>query len=297
MLGKVLFKINQNFGRIFFNNPNNLYNNIFNLSHKILISKKTTNTHVQKFLSHGFFKPEINSNDFCEKINAELNLQKTEDENGYFHFEITDKIKDLIKEHINNNFKNLLNEFEHYFNANISVAKVIIKRNFNIDKFENEVYSNNYHVDHNTYNHFKLFINLMDTDERNGPLHIYSKESTKNFVKINNYRNRNNYKKNDLNDQLYINSGKKGDSLIADTSMCLHKAGRVEKGQYRDILFITFITIPKKVVTKDFFYFDEIFPGIIWMPVGGSKLIKIAKPSSFRKMVSTFFDYYKNKIN
>ena len=65
--------------------------------------------------------------------------------------------------------------------------------------------------------------------------------------------------------------------MIADTSMCLHKAGRVEKGQYRDILFITFITIPKKVVTKDFFYFDEIFPGIIWMPIGGSKLIKIAK--------------------
>ena len=57
-----------------------------------------------KISSHGFFKPEINSNDFCEKINAELNW-KTEDENGYFHFEITDKIKDLIKEHINNNFK------------------------------------------------------------------------------------------------------------------------------------------------------------------------------------------------
>ena len=54
MLEKYFFKINQNFGRILFNNPNNLYNNIFNLSHKILISKKTTNTHVQKFLSHGF---------------------------------------------------------------------------------------------------------------------------------------------------------------------------------------------------------------------------------------------------
>ena len=92
----------------------------------------------------------------------------------------------------------------------------------------------------------------MDTDERNGPLHIYSKESTKKFVKINNYRNRNNYK-NDLNGQLYINTGKKGDSLIADTSMCLHKAGRVEKGQYRDILFITFITIPKKLLQKTSF--------------------------------------------
>ena len=82
------------------------------------------------------------------------------------------------------------------------------------------------------------------------------------------------------------------------TPQCVYIKQVESKREIIEILFITvFITIPKKVVTKDFFYFDEIFPGIIWMPVGGSKLIKIAKPSSFRKMISTFFDYYKNKIN
>ena len=200
-------------------------------------------------------------------------------------------------DHINNNFRSLMRDFEHYYNANISVAKVVIKRNYNIDKFNEEIYSNNYHVDHNTYNHFKLFINLMDTSKKHGPLHIYSKNSTKNFIKKNYYKNRNNYKDNELQDELYINEGKMGESLMADTSTCLHKAGKVEKGNFRDMLFITFITIPKKVETKDFFYFDNILPNIIWLPVGGSQVIKIAKPSSLRKMISTFFDYYKSKLN
>ena len=44
-----------------------------------------------------------------------------------------------------------------------------------------------------------------------------------------------------------------GESLMADTSTCLHKVGKVEKGNYRDMLFITFITIPKKLKRRIFF--------------------------------------------
>lgn len=289
--------MNQNFGRYIFKNSNNLYNNIFNLSHKILISKKTNNPYIIKFLKHGFFKLNVNSLDFSIKLSNELKLQQPNDNKGYFHFEITDQIKNMIKRHINENFKDILNNFEKYFNAKISVAKVQIKRNYNIDNFSSEVYSNNYHVDHNTYNHFKLFINLMDIEKKNGPLHIYSKKNTKIFIKKNKYKNRNNYLNNELNNELYVNEGKQGDSLIADTSVCLHKAGKVFKNHYRDILFITFITIPKKIETKDFFYFDQIYPESIWKPVGGSEIIKIAKPSSFRDMVSTFINYYRAKLN
>ena len=296
MFGKILFKINKNFGRYIFHNPNNLNNNIFNLCHRLLISKKTSDQNVKEFLNNGYSKIEINSKHFCDKINDELKLQSPVDEKGYFHFEITNKIKDIIKFHINSNFKNLLGNFEHYFNANISAAKIIIKRNYNIDRFDEEVYSNRYHVDHNTYNHFKLFINLMDINKENGPLNIYSKNATKKFVKINKYKNRNKYIEKDLKELLNTNTGKKGDSLIADTSMCLHKAGKVEKGHFRDVLFITFITIPEKNFKKDFFYYDELYPGMIWLPVGGSKVIKIAKPKSFKAMILTFFNYYKSKL-
>ncbi len=296
MFGKILFKINLNFGRYIFRNPNNLYNNIFNLCHRILISKKTNNKNIKEFLNNGYSKIKINSDHFCDKVNDELKLQSPNDEKGYFHFEITNKIKDIIRNHINFTFKDLLGDFEYYFNANISVAKILIKRNYNIDGFNDEVYSNRYHVDHNTYNHFKLFINLMDTNKENGPLNIYSKNATKKFVKINKYKNRKNYFDQDLKDLLYVNTGKKGDSLIADTSVCLHKAGKIEKGYFRDVVFITFITIPKKIIKKDFFYYEQLYPGIIWMPVGGSKVVKIAKPKTFRAMISTFFNYYKSKL-
>ena len=296
MFGKILFKINLNFGRYIFRNPNNLYNNIFNFCHRILISKKTNNQNIKEFLNNGYSKIKINSDHFCDKVNDELKLQSPNDEKGYFHFEITNKIKNIIRNHINFSFKDLLGDFEYYFNANISVAKILIKRNYNIDGFNDEVYSNRYHVDHNTYNHFKLFINLMDTDKENGPLNIYSKNATKKFVKVNKYKNRKNYLDQDLKDLLYVNTGKKGDSLIADTSVCLHKAGKIEKGYFRDVVFITFITIPKKIIKKDFFYYEQLYPGIIWMPVGGSKVVKIAKPKTFRAMVLTFFNYYKSKL-
>ena len=54
MIGKVLFNINQNFGRYFFKNPNNFYNNIFNISHKFLISRDTDNPDIKIFKSWFF---------------------------------------------------------------------------------------------------------------------------------------------------------------------------------------------------------------------------------------------------
>ena len=58
MIGKILFNINQNFGRYFFKNPNNFYN-IFNISHRFLISRNTDNPDIKKFLNHGFLKQKF----------------------------------------------------------------------------------------------------------------------------------------------------------------------------------------------------------------------------------------------
>ena len=92
-----------------------------------------------------------------------------------------------------------------------------------------EVYSNYYHVDAYVYNHFKIFINLMDVDVDQGPLHIYSKNDTKKFMKLNNYKNRANYVDEELKDDLIINTGKIGESFVASTTECLHKFGEVKK--------------------------------------------------------------------
>ena len=63
-----------------------------------------------------------------------------------------------------------------------------------------------------------MFINLMDVNIDQGPLNIYSKSDTKKFIKLNNYKNRNNYLNQDLKDCLISNTGKIGESLVANTT-------------------------------------------------------------------------------
>ena len=43
------------------------------------------------------------------------------------------------------------------------------------------LYANHYHNDGYLVTYFKLFINLMDVDENDGPLHIVYKNKQKNF--------------------------------------------------------------------------------------------------------------------
>ena len=115
------------------------------------------------------------------------------------------------------------------FIIQISVASVRIRRNYHINEsIDKEVYSNNYHVDHYVYNHFKSFINLIMLRENSGPLHIYSKNDTKKFLKLNKYKvdqiisKRNERMSN-------INSGKVGESGLANTTECLHKLATLKK--------------------------------------------------------------------
>ena len=44
-------------------------------------------------------------------------------------------------------------------------------------------------------NYFKMFINLQDIDETQGPMNLYSKNSKK-FISLNNYKNRTKYNLN-----------------------------------------------------------------------------------------------------
>ena len=297
MIKSVLTKINTKGGLLLFNNPNTLYYLIFNKLYQKFISKKTNDEEIKKFLKVGYFKSSINSKKLTKLINEEIHKQYINETKEYFHFDINDKMKIKIKDFINVDLKDLINKFEKFYNTNISIAKIIIKRNFFIKDTSSEVYSNHYHVDQNTFNHFKVFINLMDIDNSKGPLHIYSKKNSKAFVIKNRYKNRNEYNDTELNEDVHINVGKEGDIFVADTSECLHKAGKVEQGHYRDILFITFMAIPEKIDNgADFFYYEKKFPDSVWGKNDNKDVISIAKPKSLRKTIKRFFEYYKNKL-
>ncbi len=155
MLGKLFFYLNQNLGRVFFGNPNSLYYNIFNKYHENLISKKDGfDMEFKKYVNDGFFRTNVNSLELCNEINEKLNVQSIDYNKKQFQFEIDDDLKNKIRNHINTEFKDTLNKIESFYNSKIAVAKVRIARNFHINDAKGEVYSNNYHVDHYTYNLF-----------------------------------------------------------------------------------------------------------------------------------------------
>ena len=300
MLGKIFHSINTNLGQILFNNPNTLYYNIFNNLHLSLIANKNIkdNEYMQKYLQDGFFKTNINSSEFCHQINSKIAKQFVDSNTSFHRFHIDDEMKEKIRNHINIKFSPILKEIEKFYNSKIAVANIKIQRNFHInEKIDKEVYSENYHADAYVYNHFKLFINLTDVTIDQGPLHIYSKKSTKKFMKVTKYKDRNNYHNSELQEQLFCNVGKIGESLIANTTECVHKAGFVKKGFKRDILFVTFITIPEldTNIENNFFYYENKYPDAIWK--NGNDVVKIAKPQSLKKTIKLFFQYFKHKLN
>lgn len=299
MIGKLLYIINTNFGKYLFNNPNTLYHNIFNKLHlNFIADKKFNDEEIKQYLKKGFFKTNINSTNLSKDISSEIQKQSIDTSKSSVSFKINDVMKSKIRNHINDEFSVILKKLEKFYNSKISVANIEIKRNFYINEnIKKEVYSNYYHVDHYVYNHFKIFINLMDVNIDQGPLHIYSKGDTKKFMKLNNYKSRSNYIDKEMTDDLVSNTGKIGESFLANTTECLHKAGEVKKGNYRDMLFITFITIPEKIDDKstDFFYYEKKYPKAIWEYE--KDVVKIAKPQSLRKTISLFLKYYKNKLN
>ena len=89
-------------------------------------------------------------------------------------------------------------------------------------KFE-EKFSDNFHNDRWLSTYFKIFINLEDIDHK-GPTYIIPRDKKEDFIKKSRYKNRSNYSEVDY-EHSYINIGNRGESLIFNPSICLHKAG------------------------------------------------------------------------
>ena len=69
-----------------------------------------------------------------------------------------------------------------FYNNKISICEIVVRRNYpleNSEYYKNkirtkemEIYNNYYHVDFYVSAFFKMFINLTDVYEENGPSHI-----------------------------------------------------------------------------------------------------------------------------
>jgi len=279
-------------GYYFFNNYNILSYNLFDFYLKKKLSKKAKKNFLNSFLEKGYTKIDLKASEFVNNLNKSISNQKIlpNKKMSYF-YKISDETKYLIREFLQNDIKNYIDEIKEYFNQNVFVTNVILKRNFYSEEAETtELYNNFYHNDAYVFTHFKLFVNLMDMSEDTGPTHVYSIAETKEIIKKSN-----SYKRNNLLDDSSINGikpykhmGKKGECFFCFTSQCLHKAGIPHKENFRDYLVITFCSYPNK--SDQLFYYEKDYSNEIWN--GSSKLSsKLAKPYSYKELFTLFKNF------
>jgi len=145
------------------------------------------------------------------------------------------------------NVKKLMTEkiidiFEQYYGSHIQILDVVGWRNYHVPNEINKkihLYSDDWHCDGHDITYTKLFVYLTDVDEDDGPFLTQSIQSTKELIKKG-FGSRNNPK---LPQEIMENleyttkyTGPKGTALVANTTVCLHKATIPKKGHYRDLI-------------------------------------------------------------
>lgn len=222
----------------------------FNKMYKFFImNKKIENKTIQNFHNIGFTKLDLNISEELSKIKLDFKPLK-DNEKKQIIFTDSDNQKNL-KEIISTNLRDTINDLKKYYNSNIVVGNVHMFRNHYTDKSvegkkEDQVYANFYHNDGYLITYIKIFINLMDVNEEDGPLNIISKQKTKAFIKKTKYKDRYNYiplEKDDA-DLVYKNIGKFGDCFLFSTPECMHKASIPKK--HRDMMQIILVATPNE---------------------------------------------------
>lgn len=140
---------------------------------------------------------------------------------------ITDELKEIFKEH---------------FGGNFQIVYTAMWRNYHVPpevQAEQEIFSSGWHCDGADTEEITLFINLSDVKEENGPLHLQSFERTKELVKLGfKTRQEPGLPVDVLEDPKHVirHIGPPGTAILANSSICFHKAGIPGKGLLRDIM-------------------------------------------------------------
>jgi len=144
---------------------------------------------------------------------------------------LTDEIKDMLKGHYKGSFQ---------------VHHVLAWRNYHVPPAvieEKKLFASNWHCDGRDTSRVTLFINLSDVTEDHGPLHVQSKQRTKELIKMG-FGGRHNYKlpEDVIEDPNFVvkNIGPPGTSVLCNPQLCLHRAGIPGPNKIRDIMEFRF---------------------------------------------------------
>jgi hypothetical protein len=295
-LTNLLDQANYKLGNSFFKNGNLLSYNLFNFFFKknICNKKYLQDDRIKSYYENGFAKlksASVNSIDNLNHLLIKYNPNIFPKKNYCYVYKINDEILAKVKDFIEHEIIDSIKIFEKYYNLKIILADAHVSRNYSLpSKKDMEYYSNYFHCDGYNYNLFKVFVNLEDIDETQGPLTLVKKDKRDIFFQLSNYKNRNNYRDNDIkiNECLYKNTGKKGDIFLCSTTELLHKAGDIMPGKSRTILFLEFIAYPFDENINLFSFMDRIYEKSIDK--------QFAKISGLRNLYNLYKLCQKNKL-
>lgn len=275
------------------------FDNIFK---KIILNNEIIDNEINNFNKFGFTKLDLNFkaiiNEFKHKffiLDNEKNTSKkkvlltlNEVDKNKLYFEIKKKINPLIK------------KLEVYFNCNVILSQIITSRNYNHSDKNNlniSHYANHFHQDNYLITYNKIFINLMDITENDGPLEVISKENKDKFIKSFKYKDMYNYNLDGDPNLIHKNTGKIGESFLFSSSEVFHRAGVPD--DYRDSMMLILVAIPYGKSEG----LNKINEGTIYND--NSKIIhSVTKPYKVLKLIKLFLVYigykfglYKNEQN
>lgn len=290
MLGKILTKLDQIFGRI-------MFRTLLPLSYIFLNKKlyKKVKYHISsknqfKLLEDGYVIIDTNFSKIADEINEKIKIEKNNNSEiklkPVHYYNIDESLKNTIKNFTKNDLKFVMDEISKFYKMPIFIANVTLRKTNHIDSNE-EKFNNFFHNDIYLGNHLKLFFNLHDMNAKNGPTVIIPSKETKRILNFKNrFAKRGLFVKSKDIKEKFTNNLKKGNLIICNTCECLHKASVPELNESRDILTLTLVAFPDKNI-NDLFYHEKNFNEEIWN--GNSNLAKkYSKPG-----ITKIFQFYR----
>ena len=287
---------NKKFSVKFFNQRLPFIYILFNfLCRKFIVNPNINDKEILQFHKSGFTKIDISLKKEIEEYKDKffINDQNQKENLKKVPLELDKNYKKDLAIKIKKKLSPLLKKLEKYFNCEVFLSDIEIWRNYNHNETLNlnvTHFGDHFHQDSYTMTYSKIFVNLMDISENDGPLEVIPRENRNSFVKSFNYKDMNNYNLSGDKTLIKKNVGKIGDCCLFSSSQIFHRAG-VPKN-YRDNMQIILVTVPKKFSDKlcninDEKLFEKNF----------ELFQKYTKPYSILKTIGLFFTLFKYKFN
>lgn len=268
----------------------NLFNIFFesNILNKNLI-KLDDYKEIRSLFLNGYSKLDLQLGKNFENLKKKLYEQEIKkNSKNQYRFKINDEISKIIKKIYYSEITKITQKLENFYNSKIIPAEIYIARNYKFEDLQNEYYSHKLHMDGYVCTYLKLFINISDVNENNGPLHVVSKKDSKHLIKKLKYKDRNNYN-SDKNIDYIKHTGQSGSVFICNTTQCFHRAGVPKDKFTRDMMTITLVAIPSNNLKVDFFLNFSKFNNFIIQE--GNLLAQKLKPKNIRDTIKLYKDY------